>query len=682
MKINKVSLTNFGKHKSRELPLQEGLTVIRGGNEAGKTTAVLGMFYCLFGTSVLDFSLEHYINNEGAKSLKTVVEFEAVDGKNYTCIRGNAGAELRCGDQVVCTNHAPVTAKVEELLGVPAGRADSTIFAKQGKVQGILALGPTALSAYIEELAGFQEVDALVSTLSSKLETGSVKSYESMIEQKESQRAALPPLVDISGLQAGLEVEQANLDVLSMSAHTLQIEIATQEKANQTAEARRQEVTRQIQETTRVLETRRRLEVEVASAVGLPEKIAALELQMERARDWMTYQGFTSLPAYAGDEWEGDVSDLAHEIADVQARLTTLNSQRATVAADIRNKEKERLTSTVCPITKEVCGQLSDAAVIKRNNAEVDEALAALAAADASYVAAAAEAQGELHALQAVQQYQVGWERTLLPFSSLVHVDKNVVPWKATWAAPVPVNVGIPAEDPQHLRTKAAAAERAQAQLDVLPVVASDAVATLEQDLAQCQTTNLDSPRKEQQEVAAAETALRQQVSEIAEQIKVAEQNNFHREQTLKLLTGEIAALQESIKTVQENNELLKAVRAARLVVAELLWSKVLGGTSRYFSLMRGEESVISRSAKGFLVNRHPVVSGSTFDLLGLALRITLAKLFSNCGILVLDEAGAGMDLDRSALMLGVLAAAGFEQVLHITHRDTDEAAGEHLLVI
>jgi DNA repair exonuclease SbcCD ATPase subunit len=640
------------------------------------------MFYCLFGTSVLDFSLEHYINNEGAKSLKTTVEFEAVDGKTYTCVRGNTGAELRRGDEVICTNHAPVTAKVEELLGVPAGRADSTIFAKQGKVQGVLALGPTALSAYIEELAGFQEVDALVSTLNSKLETGSVKSYESMIEQKESQLAALPPVVDISGLQVRLESEQVNLSALGVRAHTLQAEIAAQEKANQTVEARRQEINRQIQETARALETRKRLEAEVASAVGLPEKIAALELQMEQARAWMTYQGFTSLPAYAGDEWEGDVRDLAHEVADVQARLTTLNSQRATAAADIRNKEKERLTSTVCPITREVCGQLSDPALIERTNAEVGEALAALAVADAGFAAAATEAQGELRILQAIQQYQTGWERTLLPFTSLVSVDENVVPWKATWATAVPVNAGIPAEDPQHLQTKVAAAERAQAQLDVLPVVATTAAVALAQELEQCQTINLEAARKEQQEVMTAEFTLRRQVDEIAEQIKVAEQNNFHREQTLKLLTGEITALQESIKTVQENNDLLKAVRAARLVVAELLWSKVLGATSRYFSLMRGEESIIKRSPKGFLINLHPVVSGSTFDLLGLALRITLAKLFSQCGILVLDEAGAGMDLDRSALMLGVLAAAGFEQVLHITHRDTDEAAGEHLLVI
>ena len=91
---------------------------------------------------------------------------------------------------------------------------------------------------------------------------------------------------------------------------------------------------------------------------------------------------------------------------------------------------------------------------------------------------------------------------------------------------------------------------------------------------------------------------------------------------------------------------------------------------------------MISRTPKGFAINGHPIVSGSTFDLLGVALLITLAKLFSQCTILMLDEAGAGADSTRSAAMLGTLAGAGFDQVFFITHKDADEGACDNLLEI
>jgi ABC-type transport system involved in cytochrome bd biosynthesis fused ATPase/permease subunit len=97
---------------------------------------------------------------------------------------------------------------------------------------------------------------------------------------------------------------------------------------------------------------------------------------------------------------------------------------------------------------------------------------------------------------------------------------------------------------------------------------------------------------------------------------------------------------------------------------------------------MRGVPSEITRTPKGFSINGHPIVSGSTFDCLGLALLMTLTKLFSRCSILMLDEVGAGADEKRAAMMLGTLAGAGFSQVFFITHRNTDESASDNLLEV
>jgi DNA repair exonuclease SbcCD ATPase subunit len=158
-----------------------------------------------------------------------------------------------------------------------------------------------------------------------------------------------------------------------------------------------------------------------------------------------------------------------------------------------------------------------------------------------------------------------------------------------------------------------------------------------------------------------------------------------HNDQVLwgkKRYREDIAKLEEKLGQLQHNNALLKEVKAGRLLVADLLWTKVLTGTSAYFSRMRGEDSVVTRSSKGFMINGRPLVSGSTFDILGLALRITLVKLFSQCKLLILDEANAGADEDRTALMLGTLATAGFDQVLFVSHKPQDENACDHLIMV
>ena len=140
---------------------------------------------------------------------------------------------------------------------------------------------------------------------------------------------------------------------------------------------------------------------------------------------------------------------------------------------------------------------------------------------------------------------------------------------------------------------------------------------------------------------------------------------------------------EEALHTLQFNNALLKAVRSARPVIADKLWSLVLGAVSRYFSEMRGSRSLVTKTADGFVVDGHSAatLSGSTLDILGLAVRVALVKTFvPHAALLVLDEPTAAMDVERTAITLGFLAKTGFRQTIIVSHEEATEAVADNLI--
>lgn len=111
------------------------------------------------------------------------------------------------------------------------------------------------------------------------------------------------------------------------------------------------------------------------------------------------------------------------------------------------------------------------------------------------------------------------------------------------------------------------------------------------------------------------------------------------------------------LKVLNFNNALLKAVRAARPLIADKLWNLVLSAVSRYFSEMRGTKSRVTKDSDGFKADGHTAttLSGSTLDILGLAIRVALTRTFlPTAPFLVLDEPAVvydggwpGLDLHR-----------------------------------
>lgn len=86
---------------------------------------------------------------------------------------------------------------------------------------------------------------------------------------------------------------------------------------------------------------------------------------------------------------------------------------------------------------------------------------------------------------------------------------------------------------------------------------------------------------------------------------------------------------------------------------------------------------MVTKTADGFLVNGSPSksLSGSTLDILSIAVRVALTKVFlPNMDMLILDEPAHGADRDRTASILGFLSSIGYRQVIIATHDEISEA--------
>jgi DNA repair exonuclease SbcCD ATPase subunit len=139
----------------------------------------------------------------------------------------------------------------------------------------------------------------------------------------------------------------------------------------------------------------------------------------------------------------------------------------------------------------------------------------------------------------------------------------------------------------------------------------------------------------------------------------------------------------KDIEAVGFNNSLLKKMRAIKPAVTDHLWGSVLAAVSQFFTQLRGEASVVTKDSDGFKVNGASVksLSGSTLDVLALAVRVALTKTFiPNSSMLILDEPGSGCDRDRMASMLGFLSSIGLTQVILASHDELSLSVADNVL--
>lgn len=699
--ITKLEIDYFRKVEHAVMILTEGLNVIRGVNEASKTTRIEAAAYALLGSRVLRNTLAEVVTwGHRENELKVVCTLE-INGHDYRFSRAKAGAEVYVdgADEPYVTGQNEVTAFAASLLGAEANVAQHLMLANQGGLRGILEEGPRATSTLIEKLSDLDLIDRLLDAAQERLQLGSTAVLEDRLAVAEQTLADLvpvpaPALPDFTAREQALQTARAAVQA------QLPIQQAADARLNAELKKRGEAATldltlRQIQQqAAEALAQQRQAEAQRQPLPDLPGLEAALQsAQVWEARHqaWTGYQQLPSQPSTPLAEFKECQRQTLASLAEAQTQL-------AVAKAELRQLLPQLATGTRCP----TCGQ--DTAHLP----DVQQRQAALQQAIATAQQTQARREGQLPALQAAvaqaaaavtaNDQHLQTARRWLPF---VTIDETVIPAAIQWVGdPVAAGEGpdVPALQ-QQVATARLQIERQtklQARIETLQGVLNACTARQQEveatRAALCLRSEADYAQLqaradgENQELFKRQglVALQEiELGELRQEYQKAQALHHDYCKTREAHEGSRTQLLADIEITTFNNALIKKLRAARPVIANKLWNLVLSTVSTLFSQMRGEASVVARTKDGFTVNGRSVesLSGSTLDILGLAIRCALIKTFvPHCPFLILDEPASGCDEARSAALAGFIAAAGFQQVILVTHESVTESLSANLI--
>lgn len=709
--LNQITLTCFRKHQSLTIVFTNGIQVIRAANEGGKSTLLEAIGYALFGTRALRTTFDQAVTwGEDAKRLKVSLILTVGDA-TYTFTRGKSGAEVLFQGKVFVTGQDAVTSFASHLLGADVGTANKLMVASQNSIRGALEEGPKALSQMIEDLAGFDTFDRILSEASTKLALGSPAMAEDRLKRAEAgltdMLSSMPPKPDVVEYAKALGTLQTRLWSFGDQLPGLRTASAAAVKAWQEGSAlylKRVALEEKVDRALRTLKDADKLVkelmpatkvvVDTSSIEGLKEQIA---MSLDHNKRKAAYKAFLELPT--GDRWVGSSEEFYKGLKDCELRVSNLNTAISGVGYEVKTLKAKRFDSDTCS----KCGQkLPNAEGISARNAEVDRGLEDLAYDLKDLEVKRSEESRAQHRFTEAAAFATRYTAAAEQIRDYVVWDITTYPGTATWSGPVPEGE---ATDVVALRrrildieTQAKAVDSAKAKLELAVEQKSKAD---DNYLAAVKAfADFDGPTADDIVTLTAvkdQAISDEQVAEGTLIVTKAEMAALIKEhdsavalwamakQRVDAMYGTIAECKEEIKVLAFNNALVKKLRAIRPVIANKLWNTVLASVSVMFSTMRKEESWVTKEGSGFMVNGQPVesLSGSTLDILGMAIRCAMLRTFlPQCGLLVLDEPGHGCDSERVESMLGFLKGVNFQQTLLVSHEEVSETVADNLIIL
>lgn len=710
--LNKIKLKNFRKHTDTELTFNGGLSVLRAPNEHGKTTLIEAVCYALFGVKALRSPLEDTVTwGEPVNTLKVELDI-AVDGVSYSIKRGKSGAEVNYDGGRV-TGQTEATNFVCSKLKVDPVAATKLMLAGQGEIRGALEAGTKATTELIERLAEFDQLDNLLETMQERLALGSTAALQARLADAEQQLATLGEVVEPD--YAALETKVADALAAHKAAQAaLEALEGDLSKAQAQVDAARAAQTRYEQAVTTLEQARKRAsqvleklqEAEIAAntyAVGTKdENTLLLEIEaLEKDADYLkAYQRLQ--PAI--EACQADENILFNTLEWLRDRVKDLASSMKASQAVINSSEREIALGEAALSTGNCtfCGQdFSHLPLVAEKNAQIQARIEQHNLARQEAAEALASAEAEKRTLDGILTVSEARFATLDANPDYVaRVGKDLPP-KLYWTGPAlkslqgcVTKLAEAQRDLQVLRADAADRQAAQTRLQMLKerkveidsevsaAVTQFELSAVRPDLSIAETAReLVLAKRRPLSVAASDAQIAHRDAEY--ELRDSKRNYESAVQRQRAAEKAVRDLKSQIDSTEFNNALLKRVRQARPMIADKLWSIVLSAVSSYFSEMRGSRSAVTKDSDGFKVDGHPIstLSGSTLDILGLAIRVALIRTFlPTAPFLVLDEPCAAMDQQRTEATLGFVVACGFKQVVVVTHEDTSEAVADHMI--
>lgn len=709
--LNRIKLTNFRKHTSTEMPLLDGLMVLRGLNEAGKSTLLEGILYVLGGVKFLRSPLEEAVTwGEPVSSLKAELDL-TIDGVQYHAKRSKSGAEVTYDGGRV-TGQSEVTSFLFGKMGVEAAAAAKLMLSNQNEIRGALEAGPKATTELIERLAEFDQIDLLIERMQERLTLGSATTLETQLTRAEedlvlAQAAAVKP--DFDKLNSDVDTARAahqqayNALATLDSDHTVATTKVDEARAAQNkfeqAQANLENATLRLSQFSMTLESAQaaanNVKVWEKTEAQVDQEIANLEQADLHIKAYGRVVKLLQAPdevveGYSFEGLQAYIADLAQAEKLAQTSLASTGSSLYLA--------KSALTSGTCSW----CGQdFSHLPEVAEKNAKAQAEVDRLTAVEQVVKAKLKTLEEDLAEANEIVRLSTPRISALLSNPQYLERVGETLPPTLKWIGPDLDSLGDPdtaldaarrlrSEMRATISAEAAAKTRYETLLAQRPGLEEALANAKAQVEATAARPNLDEALARRDEVLAKRRPLealasnQQAVARDAEYtLRDAERTFTQAIEKVEHLEESVLALRHQLKTLAFNNTLLKRVRQCRPAIADKLWTIVLNSVSSYFSEMRGAKSRVTKDTDGFKVDDHSVtgLSGSTLDILGLAIRVALVRTFlPNAPFLVLDEPCAAMDATRTEATLGFVVSCGFKQVLLVTHEDTSESVADHLI--
>lgn len=689
--LKKLTLTYFRKHEDRTFDFSDGLNVFRAANEAGKSSCLEAVAYALFGAKALAEPLEKVVTwGHKPNELKVVLHFG-----DHVFSRSTRGAEVTLNGEVVCTGQNEVSAFAANLLGADMTMAANLMMASQGKLRGAIEGGAKATSTLIEDLSGLDLLDRILDAAAAKLALGSAAPYEARLETVEKYLGNLPALVAPDEAEFARQSEEFNRGLADSEARVTELKVV-RDAANTAvvdASAGRHRAAQLNSDLARCEQQVRDAEADLAG-VGEPgqpidtnelEKLIAELGQLATRR--AAHEKFLTL----------DQTRARQDRPTVETWFSALKQVRSDVTAKVRTIELETTKLRAQLVTAQTCSlcglDVSQFPETAKKNAELQAQIVEKETELGVVSNDLANAERDIRMLETESNWEDALDRAARPLSQYLERDESVFPVLYRWKGETPEP--LDAQQPG-LRGELAAAKLHNAEVSKVRGRIEALRAVIARGTEQANKVRADLEGVHAMSDADYD-ALTRRAAEADDAVKVEERrglefqmqlaslNTSHRqavdlyvqvEKQRTQFVEEIETIRGQVKSLEFNNALVKRIRAARPIIANKLWAMVLASVSQIFSLMRGETSIVTKGEDGFEVNGHSAtsLSGSAKDLLGLAVRAALVKTFiPACPFIALDEAAASMDNERTSLMLGYIAASGFQQVLLVTHEELSE---------
>lgn len=686
--LKTLKLTNFRQHRDLTVNLSPGLNVIRGANEKGKSTVNEAIAYALYGAKALREPLEDTVTwGEKSSTLRVDLTF-SMFGADGRVVRSKSGAELLHGT-TTASGHAEVTKYFETLLNAKADTANALFIASQRKVLGALGVGgDSAAIGLIERLGDFDLLERIIDSIQHQRPSGSTVVLTNMIakaaEDLEESGPAQPDLAPVQAAQ-----EAADLAGQAYTAAT-----ANKAKLEPIAAAARATIHQADQARARAAAAARRL-ADIDAELAQPEPVCAVtESQLQEwrqakaddlqwARRVAAYK--TKLPScdYA---WSESLEALKVAIADNQSKLDSAkqNYHKATI---------DRATVQMLLINEETCSfckkSLKDVPEVAELNSKTNSRLSEIQSNIDNLELEISERKKTQTAYEAV--YRTDQAISASFSSEFWDFDTKMVPRTPIWRGEPPL-LETPIEDWDHKIRKGEAAVRSwQSAVAIRNRLRADReVVEKEAQLVVEDTTVAQADLQAFEEARRQLEIARSELQAAQHRLGLEDQRYKHQAHLCKLHADKLeqarkalADLEAELKRTVFFNALIDKVRKARPVVANRLWSVVLSAVSHYATIGRGTPTTVTKDSDGFKVNGKALAaySGSAQDVVGLAVRLALVKMFlPNISFAIMDEVAAACDDDREADLLGMVIAAEIPQVLLVTHSSIAESFANNLI--